>query len=83
MDIKNNYRSQQDFENKRDSKVIDIINKLMDEIPVERIRKYISNSILYCHLYAGGVADGEIVEKVKELKKMKKRHRGAAEILIE
>ena len=65
MDIKNNYRSQQDFENKRNSKVNEIINKLLDSIPIDRIKKCTSNSILYCHLHAGGVADGEIAEKVK------------------
>ena len=68
--IKNNYRSQQDFQNKKDPKVTEIINKLEDEMLVERMRKCVPNSILYCHLYAGGVADGEIAEKVNQLKKL-------------
>ena len=82
MDTKNQYRKQQDFKNKKDQQIIQIINELMDGIPLDRIRKYISNSILYCHLYAGGVADAEITEKIKEVKKVKKRHRGAAEMLL-
>ena len=57
------------------------INQILHSSPIGRIRKYIANTMLYCHLCKGGVAGVDIMEKFKEIKKFCKRHRGAADIL--
>ena len=82
-DGKGTYRRDQDFKSKKTKEIFDKINHILNDIPIGRIRKFIANSILYCHLYEGGVADDDIMDRFKEIKKIHKRHRGAAEILMQ
>ena len=80
---KNANRLNQDFGTKKDHEMMQRINEISANISLERIRKWISNSILLCHLHLGGVADDGAMDEVKEVKQQKKRHRGAAPMLMQ
>ena len=48
-------------------------------VTVEKVRKYFLSTLKFCRLYLEGATGYSVNEKMRELRKMKKCHRGAAE----
>ena len=82
MDTKNDYDRSQDFKGKTHDMIKKRICEIMDNIPLERARKYIMNSIAYCYGYESGLCGERVMEKIKDLKKARMSHRRAPSNLV-
>ena len=82
MDTKNEYDRTRDFKGKKHAQIKDRINQIMDGIPLSRARKYIMNSMAYCHGYEGGAVGQAVLDKINDYKKARLSHRRAHSNLI-
>ena len=48
-------------------------------VTVEKVRKYFLSTLKFCRLYLEGESGYSVNQKMKDLRKLKKCHRGAAE----
>eukprot|EP01083_Nonionella_stella_P077664 212194_1 len=77
MISKQKFRLEQDFESKTHAKMIETINNCLDAIPLDTIQRFVQTSIMYCELYRTGNGSEAALEKIKEIKKLKRKHRRA------
>ena len=75
MRLKNLYRKCQDFIIKKDNVMMDYVDKLLQSVSLKTLRKYINNSILFSHAYQGGNVGDDLLNTIKKLKQIQKRHR--------
>ena len=81
MFLKQKFRMNQDFKIKKDLEMIHLLNNILDNISIDTIRKYINSSILYCHAYHTSDGEQSVMNKLKDLKRKRSSHRGAASLL--
>ena len=48
-------------------------------VTLDKVRKYFLSTLKFCHLYLEGETGYSVNQKMRDLRKMKKCHRGAAE----
>ena len=71
----------QDFSSKQKETMMRIINECLDSVTIEQCRAYIMQCVVFCEYYRTGHAPDEIVNKMKELRKIRKKHRTGVPLL--
>ena len=70
------------FKTKKDKAMRQLIHNILDNVPLTRLRKYITNSILYRYAYEGGAVGADVIDKMKQIKQIHKSHRVPASNLL-
>ena len=56
-----------EIKNESDTLNNNIINRILNNIPIGQSGKFIANSILHCHLHQGSITDENFMDKFKEV----------------